>query len=125
MKKVKLESVSADLNRKIKDPRFKTLYDLESAKVSLAQKIAELREGENLKQAELAKRMNVSRQFISQLENGGGVNLTIETLIKIAQSLNRGVKISFPKISKNQSGLVVGQELKRNLMLQNKRDGHF
>ncbi len=108
MKKVKLESVSADLNHKIKDPRFKKLYDLESAKVSLAQKIAELREGENLKQAELAKRMNVSQQFISQLENGGGVNLTIETLIKIAQSLNRGVKISFPKISKNQSGLVVG-----------------
>ena len=103
MEKVKLENVMINLNEKLKNPKFKKGYELECARVALAQKISELRDTEHLKQSELAKRMNVSQQFISQIENADQANLTLETLLKIAKSLNRGIKISFPKLSKQNT----------------------
>ncbi len=103
MKKVRLENVGIDLREKLKDKEFKRLYEFECAKVALAQKIAELRQDRHLKQVDLAKKLGVSQQFVSQIETGEEKNLTIETLIKIAQSLGRGISISFPKLSKRHS----------------------
>ena len=70
MKKIKLENVDIGLEEKLKDKDFKRLYELECAKVALAQKIAELREEKHLRQSDLAKRLGVSQQFISQIETG-------------------------------------------------------
>jgi DNA-binding XRE family transcriptional regulator len=98
MKKVRLENIEIDLRERLKDEKFRKAYELECAKVALAQKIAELREEKHLRQVDLAKRLGVSQQFISQIETGEEKNLTIETIIKIAKSLGRGVSISFPKI---------------------------
>ncbi len=97
MKKIRLENVDIHLNEKLKDPEFRRLYEFERAKAALAQKIAELREAKHLRQIDLARRLGVSQQFISQIETGDEKNLTIETIIKIARSLGRGVSISFPK----------------------------
>jgi len=99
MKRARLENVDIDLKEKLKDPEFRRLYELECAKVALAQKIAELREKKHLRQVDLAKKLGVSQQFISQIETGEEKNLTIETIIKIAKSLGRGVTISFPKLT--------------------------
>src|SRR3989338_11143936 len=99
MKKVRLENVDIHLNEKLKDPEFRRLYEFERAKAALAQKIAELREAKHLRQVDLARRLGVSQQFISQIETGDEKNLTIETIIKIAKSLGRGVTISFPKLT--------------------------
>jgi len=107
MRKVKLENIEIDLRKKLKVEKFRKSYELECAKVALAQKIAELRQQEHLKQADLAKKLNVSQQFISQIETAQESNLTLETLLKIAKSLGRSVKISFPKISKQGSYLSV------------------
>ncbi len=49
MKKVRLENVEIDLREKLKDEKFRKAYEIECAKVALAQKIAELREGKHLK----------------------------------------------------------------------------
>lgn len=95
--KIYLESFDKDLKEQLKDKKFRMLYEKELAKVILAQKIAEMREEEKLKQSELAKRMNVSQQFISQIETCEQDNLTLDTLLKIARSLNREVKITFTK----------------------------
>jgi DNA-binding XRE family transcriptional regulator len=103
MKKIRLENIDIYLKEKLKNEEFKRLYEFECAKVALAQKIAELREDEHLKQVDLAKKLGVSQQFVSQIETGEEKNLTIETLIKIAQSLGRGINISFPKLSKRHS----------------------
>src|SRR4030042_2110842 len=100
MAKIKLENTDIYLNELLKDEKFRRLYEIECAKVALAQKIAELREDENLTQAELAKRLGVSQQFVSQIETGDEKNLTLETLIKIARSLGKGITISFTKLSK-------------------------
>ena len=99
MKKVKLENIEIDLKEKLKDKEFKRLYELECAKVALAQRIAELREEKHLRQADLARKLGVSQQFISQIETGEEKNLTLETMIKIAKSLGRGLNISFPKLT--------------------------
>ena len=97
MQKVRLERVDAHLEEMLKDKKFRILYEKELAKVMLAQKIAEMREEEKLNQSELAKRMNVSQQFISQIETCEQDNLTLDTLLKIARSLDREVKITFTK----------------------------
>ena len=107
MKNPRLEDFKIHLHEELKDPEFRRMYEMECAKVAIAQKIAELRDKQHLKQSELAKRMNVSQQFVSQLENAERANLTIETLVKIAKSLNRSVKISFTKLTKNNPALSV------------------
>lgn len=102
MKKCRLENIEKHLKEQLKDEKFRKLYELECAKVALAQKIAVLRDEKHLRQVDLAKKLGVSQQFISQLETGEGCNLTIETLLKIAKSLGRGIRISFPKPSKRR-----------------------
>lgn len=99
MKKVRLENVDIDLKEKLKNEEFRKAYELECAKVALAQKIADLREEKHLRQVDLAKKLGVSQQFISQIETGEEKNLTIETIIRIARSLGRGVSISFPRLT--------------------------
>lgn len=98
MPNIKLENYEIHLEEKLKNGKFSKYYDVERAKVALAQRIAELREKGNLRQLDLAKRMHVSQQFVSQIETAEEKNLTLVTLLKIARSLGRGLKISFPKI---------------------------
>jgi len=103
MKKAKLENINISLKEYFKNEEFRKSYELERAKVAIAQRIAELREEKCLCQADLAKRLGVSQQFISQIETGESKNLTVETMFKIARSLGRGLSISFPKLSGHQS----------------------
>ena len=103
MKKVRLENVEIDLKERLKNKEFKQFYEIECANVALAQKIAELRQNKHIRQIDLAKRLGVSQQFVSQIETGEEKNLTIETLVRIAKSLGRGVSISFPRLSKSHS----------------------
>lgn len=107
MRKVRLENIEVGLKKKLKNKEFKRLYELECAKVALAQRIAELREEKHLRQTDLAKKLGVSQQFISQIETGQEKNLTLETLTKIAKSLGRGIRISFPKVSDQGSYLKI------------------
>ncbi len=104
--KIKLQNAEKHLNEKLKNPRFKEAYELERFKVALAQKIAEIRDEKNLKQSELAHRMRVSQQFISQVESGEG-NLTLETLWKIADTMDTGIQISFTKRPCRHTGIKI------------------
>ena len=96
-KRVRLENFEGDLAKRLKKPEFRKAFEYESAVVALAQKIAELRDAQHLKQADLAVKLGVSQQFVSQLETGRSRNLTLQTLIKIATSMGRDVHITFPK----------------------------
>ena len=107
MRKVRLENIEIALKEKLKNKEFKRLYEIESAKVALAQRIAELREEKHLRQADLAKKLGVSQQFVSLIETGQERNLTLETLLKIAKSLGRGIKISFPRTTEQNSLLKI------------------
>lgn len=107
MKKIRLEKYDAHLAQELKNPAFRKAYEVERAKVSLAQKIAELRQENKLKQSDLAKRMHVTQQYISQIETAQENNLTLDTLLAIAKALNRCVKISFEKESRQDVCLKV------------------
>lgn len=96
-RKGKPKGYEKDFNEKLKNPKFREAYELERAKVALAQKIAEIRQEHNLKQSELARKMNVSQQFISQLESGNASNLTLRTLDALARSLGMVIEITFSK----------------------------
>ncbi|MBF0490932.1 MAG: XRE family transcriptional regulator [Candidatus Omnitrophica bacterium] len=97
MANVRIENVEDHFQKMMKNKEFRRLYEIECAKVALAQKIAEMREDQHLNQKELAARLGVTQQFISQIETGEGRNLTLATIIRIAQSLGHRVRISFPK----------------------------
>lgn len=107
MKKIILEKINRHLQEELKNKKFRKAYEIEVAKVALAQKIAELREEKHLKQVDLAKKLGVSQQFISQIETGQESNLTLDTLLRLAVSLGRGLRISFPKASVGSSSLQV------------------
>lgn len=107
MKKIRLEKITGHLQKELKNEKFRKVYELERAKVALAQRIAELRGEKHLKQVELAKKMGVSQQFISQIETGQESNLTLDTLLRLAATLGRGIRISFPKVSGGKSSFQV------------------
>ena len=102
-KKIKLEKFDHYLEEKLENLEFRKNYRIERAKVAVAQKIAEIRQGSHLRQSDLARKMHVSQQFISQIESGQETNLTLDTLFKLADSLGRSIKISFPKSHSKKS----------------------
>ena len=107
MEKVRLEKFDAHLQEKLKNAEFRKEFELERAKVALAQRIAELRQEGHITQKELARKLKVSQQFVSQIETAQDSNLTLDTLIRLARSLGRGIKISFPKVTRGGSYLKV------------------
>jgi len=107
MSNVRIENIDGHFQEMMKDKEFRRLYQIERAKVTLAQKIAEMREDKKLNQKELAARLGVSQQFVSQIETGEGRNLTLATLMRIAESLGHKVRISFPKIVRNGAQLEI------------------
>jgi len=96
-KKKDFNTFKEHLAYELKDKKFRESFELEYAKVSLIQRIAELRGEPSIRQIELAKRMKVSQQFISQIESGEAKNLTFETILKLARALGRDVTLTFPK----------------------------
>ena len=102
-----VKNIDTYFDEKMKNKEFRRLYAIECVKVALAQKIAEMREDSHLNQKQLAARLGVSQQFVSQIETGEGRNLTLATLVRIAGSLGRKVRISFPKSVGRRSDLEV------------------
>jgi len=77
-------------------------------------------EAQGISRAELAKRLGVSKAFITKLLNGNP-NLTIKTMVSLAKTLgcdlNIGLHISptkRPGASKKQSGQVLQSRKSRN-----------
>lgn len=107
MKKIRLEKIDSHFKNKLKVKAFRAEYELERAKVALAQKLAEFRQEKKWKQTDLASVLHVSQQFVSQIETAQEKNLTLDTLAKIAQSLGRDIVLSFPKASGRTPRLIV------------------
>jgi DNA-binding XRE family transcriptional regulator len=56
--------------------------------------IRKLRKEKGFSQEQLAKKMNVKREFVSRIESGVQ-NITLETLFRIAQATGKEFKFSF------------------------------
>ena len=80
------------LNEKLKDPKFKKLYDAERKILEVAIRIHEEREKQRLTQKALAQKAGVTQQQLSKIENG--YNSNIITYIKVADALGLTVGIT-------------------------------
>ncbi|HLG30815.1 MAG TPA: helix-turn-helix transcriptional regulator [Candidatus Brocadiales bacterium] len=86
-----MRRVNKHLEEKLKDPYFKELYELEEQKLNIVKHIIDYRIKNNLSQSQLAKRVGVSQQHISKIENGEFSNIT--TLEKILLFIGFKVKL--------------------------------
>ena len=104
-KKIRFRNFQEDLHKEVhKSKRFKMLFEIESAKIKLANKLTEMREQMGLTQAELAKKMGVSQQLISKIESGDD-NISLETLVKFVYILGMTLKIGVGKRKKEEGAL--------------------
>ena len=77
-----------------KDPGLKKRIEAGVERLRVIQQIIERREELGITQGELARRLGVSQPFISKIENDETSNLSLETLIKMAQALESEIEIS-------------------------------
>ena len=97
----RLKKFSPDLEGELKKSnKFKLEFDIETAKLKLAHKLAEIREKSDFTQSQLAKKMGVSQQLVSRVESGSD-NLTLETLVKFLDLFGVCMKVHVEK-RKNQ-----------------------
>ena len=86
-----MKAVSKHLEEKLKDPYFKELYELEEQKLEIVKRIIDYRIKKHLTQGQLAKRVGVSQQHISNIENGEFSN--ISTLERILLAIGFKVRL--------------------------------
>src|ERR1035438_9115720 len=75
------------------DPEYRKLYAIEGLIADAAQLVCDLLERRNLKQADLARLLNKTPAFVSQLLSGR-TNMTVRTLAEVAHALDASVKIN-------------------------------
>ena len=63
------------LKEKMKNKRFRRMYEEEKELLDISLKILEARTEQNLSQAELANRAHVTQQQLSRIENGMNFNI--------------------------------------------------
>ena len=104
-KKIKLNRFKDDLQKEVnKSQKFRLLFEVESAKLKLANKLTDMREALGLTQADLAKKMGVSQQLVSRIESGDD-NITLETLVRFLYILGMTFKIDVEKRKKEDETL--------------------
>jgi DNA-binding XRE family transcriptional regulator len=94
---MKIKRVEEHLNEKLKDPYFKELYELEEQKLDIVKKIVDYRIKNNLSQKQLAKKVNVTQQHISKIENGEFSSIV--TLEKVLLAIGYTVKMEIVRLS--------------------------
>jgi len=77
------------LKKELRDPEFKKAFDEEDLPARLAIRIAKLREAQGLTQRALARKMGVTQQALSLLENPSSARYTLRTLQRVASALKR------------------------------------
>lgn len=85
----KRRTLKQRLREDFKNEDFRKAFDEEDLPARLALQIAYLRKKQGLTQHELARRLQVSQQALSQLEDQSTARFTLRTLQRLATALNR------------------------------------
>lgn len=83
------------LKEDLKDPAFRKHYEAYELPVRLAIQIAQLRQKSKLTQAQLARKIGVTQQFVARLENSYETVPSLRTLQKVAEALDRHLYVDF------------------------------
>lgn len=96
----KQQTVSARAAALFAKLRNTSAYQVEGLKVELAEQLYQAMQEQNISNAELARRLNTSRAYITKILQGD-VNFTLETLGGIAHALNCEFRVELkPKVTK-------------------------
>jgi len=76
------------LKEDLRDPEIRKAFNEEDLPARLAIQIARLRESRGLTQVKLARKLGVSQQALSQLENPESARFTLRTLQRVADALH-------------------------------------
>lgn len=74
------------------DPEFRRLLAIEALAAEASETIAKLMADQKVNKAELAKRLNKSRSWVTQMLNGKA-NVTLRTLAEVAHALDAELKL--------------------------------
>lgn len=97
-------NVDRHLERKLKDPLFKELYELEIQKAQIAKLLIAQRSKRKLTQGQLARKLGVTQQQISKIENGNFTDLKV--VQKVLLTLGHSIRVvAVPLSSKSRKDL--------------------
>jgi ribosome-binding protein aMBF1 (putative translation factor) len=96
--KQKFVDFREDLNRELKNPKFKREWDKLQPEMAVVRAIIEARIKKNLTQKKLATRLKTKQSVISRLETGRG-NPTLSFLQRLAEALNTRLEINFKPLA--------------------------
>jgi ribosome-binding protein aMBF1 (putative translation factor) len=77
----------------LKDPEIRKAYEEELSMLTIAHRIAELREQANMTQAQLAARIHTKQQVVSRLEDEQHIP-SFATLWKVAHAFGKRLEIN-------------------------------
>lgn len=90
-----MRSFKKHLRERLKDTKFRKLYEEEKKLAELSLKILDTREHLGLSQKEVARKAKVTQQQLSKLENG--INCTVTTFLKVCNALGIKVELESPR----------------------------
>jgi len=90
---MRLKSVKQHLEAKLRDKAFKELYELEQEKMKLAKLIVDYRIKRDLTQADLARSLGITQQYVSKLEEANFSNISDVFRILLTLGYKLGFKV--------------------------------
>jgi len=79
----------------LNNSKFKVVYEETAMKLSIGERIAELRHKRKMTQSQLARKVHTSRTAIARYENGEYTHYNLFTLLKIAKALKKDLEVKF------------------------------
>jgi len=86
-----MRSFESHLSEKLKNERFRRIYEEEKQLAELSLKIHRIRQQTGLSQQEVAGRAKITQQQLSKVENG--VNCRLATFLKVCNALDLKVEL--------------------------------
>jgi len=93
-----MKNLNTILNKKLKDPKFKKVFNEYEKEFQIAQELIMLRTKAGLTQSELAKKAKTSQSAIARIESGEHKNVTISLLKKLGDALGAVPEVHFRKV---------------------------
>lgn len=87
-----MKTFNKHLDKKLKDPEFKELYEAEKLILQLSNRISEERNKAGLTQTQLASKAHITQQQLSKIEKG--LNFNIRTFMKVCYALGVEMNLS-------------------------------
>ncbi len=92
--KRKLNDFEQDLQKELKNPESKRLFDEYGKQLELAYQILQLRKKQKVSQSQLAKKIGTTQSNVARME-AGKQNFSTNTLVKVAAALGKELEIKF------------------------------